>query len=481
MKIIWAIVLYSSIQFVVYGAIVDGLADLRFNVDNRLEHNYLLFNQACDVAPVWQAAGHMERELAMFSDSFADKLFAKRSEGECRAVCLERGTHRDQTAFPLLKYKYDGPLSEVGSWLSRDCQTVEVGFMQYHSKKEISFSWVDGAFKRRIGNIGWGEKHVRWHTSQIGHKFQMEDEGRLLSECTVLSNQVCIVGEAPAHHIIHDDYTMQVQHTLSNEWNRSRAIQRTYTRLGFNKGRLPADLWGSISAYYYNNKNNRIREEWSPYAFHVNWWQVDVEFIPMPWQLKSYWQTRLMDLVSDWAGGVTLERTDIYGMRRYHDGARLLSHVDREATHALSLIINVDQGGMRNPWPLEIYDLADRLHEVYMEPGDIVYYESARCLHGRQQAMEGEFFVNLFSHYRALGDPDWFRKKNPPDAPLPLVDIGKCKNVDGRAVCDGGFDIPTLSAHLEKVAGPNDLFAWWQKTTDPNVGNRKRGFVTDAD
>ena len=31
------------------------------------------------------------------------------------------------------------------------------------------------------------------------------------------------------------------------------------------------------------------------------------------------------------------------GMRRYKDGARLLTHVDRQETHAVSVIINLEQ------------------------------------------------------------------------------------------------------------------------------------------
>ena len=83
-------------------------------------------------------------------------------------------------------------------------------------------------------------------------------------------------------------------------------------------------------------------------------------FIPMPHDLKRYWQARLKDLVEAWSG-VELELTDIYGMRRYEDGARLLTHVDREATHAASLIINIAQGNIRKPWAVEIYDFSDRL------------------------------------------------------------------------------------------------------------------------
>jgi len=148
---------------------------------------------------------------------------------------------------------------------------------------------------------------------------------------------------------------------------------------------------------------HKVREEWDSRGLYVNWWDVDVYMIGMPWKLKTYWQRRLKELVEQWSG-VELELTDIYGMRRYEDGARLLTHVDREETHAASLIINVAQGDVREPWPVEIYDFADRLHEVYMDEGDIVYYESARCLHGRMRPLRGGHYVNLFAHYRPIGD-----------------------------------------------------------------------------
>jgi prolyl 4-hydroxylase len=60
---------------------------------------------------------------------------------------------------------------------------------------------------------------------------------------------------------------------------------------------------------------------------------------------------------------------------QYQEGARLLTHVDRLATHAVSLIVNVAQGNLDEPWPVEVYDHADRLHEIVMEPGDVIYYE----------------------------------------------------------------------------------------------------------
>jgi hypothetical protein len=157
-------------------------------------------------------------------------------------------------------------------------------------------------------------------------------------------------------------------------------------------------------------------------------------------------------------------------MRRYEDGARLLHHVDREATHALSLIINIAQGGVRSPWTVEIYDFADRLHEVVMEPGDIVYYESAKCLHGRNTPLDADFYVNLFSHYRPIGDPEWFTKSNPEGTPTPLIDIGECTVLSDTisahepSVLCGRSDVTTLSPTMNSIAGPGDLYDWWTYT-----------------
>lgn len=98
--------------------------------------------------------------------------------------------------------------------------------------------------------------------------------------------------------------------------------------------------------------------------------------IRMPLKLERIWQTRLRSLVEKWIGGnIPLENSDIYGMRRYEAGAWLLSHVDREETHAVSIIMNIDQEDVEEDWMVEIYDHAGRLHEIPMKPGEIIYYE----------------------------------------------------------------------------------------------------------
>ncbi len=68
--------------------------------------------------------------------------------------------------------------------------------------------------------------------------------------------------------------------------------------------------------------------------------------------------------------------------RKYTNGSILRMHVDTCTTHVVSAIINVDQD-VEEDWPLLILDHEDNEHNLIMQPGDMVLYESAKALHGR--------------------------------------------------------------------------------------------------
>lgn len=76
-------------------------------------------------------------------------------------------------------------------------------------------------------------------------------------------------------------------------------------------------------------------------------------------------------------------------------------HVDRVETHQVSAILNVAQS-VKKDWPLQIRDHMGRLHEVIMKPGEMIFYESARLLHGRYLPLQGDLYANIFTHTRPL-------------------------------------------------------------------------------
>ena len=50
-------------------------------------------------------------------------------------------------------------------------------------------------------------------------------------------------------------------------------------------------------------------------------------------------------------------------------------------------------------WPLQIYDNNGTLDEVTLAPGEMVWYESARLVHGRVEKLNGSAFENIFVHF----------------------------------------------------------------------------------
>jgi len=77
-------------------------------------------------------------------------------------------------------------------------------------------------------------------------------------------------------------------------------------------------------------------------------------------------------------------------------------------THGVSVIINVAQEGMQEQWPLRIRDHSRKWHEVYLLPGQMLLYESARLQHERLLPLNGDNVCNLFLSYRPV---DWGYKE----------------------------------------------------------------------
>lgn len=413
------------------------------------------------------------------------------SADDCNAVCIERGVDKSliQHAMPHLYYKNDTPGKKIDFWYIDQCEAVYFGFMNYHDKvNPVNIYWVDPNTDQKILNqqLQYGEQKTQFIGTILGHKFIMEDSvtGEHLMDHTVEFEGIRSIGKYVPSEEEKQRKDSEVEglvaRTLQSEWARHHRVKRTFSALGFAKGRLPDDIFASMGAYYYNNAKWKSLEEWGGKGVFVNWWEVDVNFIQISWHLKRMWQQRLLELVEDWVD-TKLEQTDMYGIRQYEPGARLLTHVDREATHAASLIVNIAQGNVTEPWRVEIHDHADRLHEVVMQPGDIVYYESARCLHGRNTPLKGGYYANLFTHYRPIGDPKWYLKENPPGTPEKLIDVGNCKLVGPKDAysknsvqCDDKRAGPHLSPTQFQATSAFDLYKWWE-----TVAPEKEGAVKD--
>jgi hypothetical protein len=108
--------------------------------------------------------------------------------------------------------------------------------------------------------------------------------------------------------------------------------------------------------------------------------------------------------------------------------------------------------------------------------------------------LNGSHYVNIFSHYRPVDDPDWYSKANPPGTPEPLIDIGNCHlsrdhcanpadqepACRSKVLCDKE-NLPSLSPSMETIHGADDLFNYWKKfehKTPPVVSTKSHTLGT---
>merc|ERR1712038_499727 len=106
------------------------------------------------------------------------------------------------------------------------------------------------------------------------------------------------------------------------------------------------------------------------------------------------------DTIQEWTDQ-ELTQCSLYGIRVYTEGSVLATHVDRMPLVS-SAIVNVAQD-VDEPWPIEVIGHDGKAHNVTMEPGDMVLYESHSILHGRPFPLKGRYFANIFIHFEPTG------------------------------------------------------------------------------
>ena len=171
----------------------------------------------------------------------------------------------------------------------------------------------------------------------------------------------------------------------------------TYTQTGFQKSSLDKGLYKKILNFYIENKRDFEDEFVAGNFIHSDLKRAPSSLLELNSELKNEIHKVLKKPLEKWSN-TSLEPTFVYGIREYKEGAILEPHRDRKNTHIISAIINIDQD-LDESWPLIIEDHFYRKHEVYLEPGEIIFYESARLLHGRPTPLKGRSFANIFCHY----------------------------------------------------------------------------------
>jgi hypothetical protein len=280
---------------------IHSVDELAFNEDSRLSSHTLLFDGNAQCRSKLANAYLSERQIFPIENSaIAAQFFPHHDDDtrkyQCAVVCLERGTHSSHIFHPL-DYHVIVDSDDLFNDINTNCQAAEVGFLSYFTDDSTVY-WVNENEERyEIGLLKPGERNTFWIQSFLGHRFQIVDmNDEVVSDFIVEYNAIMPVGQYTSHVQVRDVHE-EVKRTLESEWKRSNRIQRTFTEFGFSKGRLPTDLFASMSSFYYNNKEKATIEEWGGKGVFVNWWEKDVLFVSMPFKLKVYFFTYFQESI----------------------------------------------------------------------------------------------------------------------------------------------------------------------------------------
>jgi len=170
-------------------------------------------------------------------------------------------------------------------------------------------------------------------------------------------------------------------------------IQKNYTEYGFGLARAPEDLMVALRQGIQDGLANGPELERS----------IDAITEPRPWFIKrpdltKRVLTELQHYSETWVG---MELTPViaYGFRLYRNQSSLYVHVDKPETHVISFILHIDKSEDAEDWPILIEDFQGNTHEVTLTSGDILFYESSKCFHGRPRKFVGSWYTSVFVHY----------------------------------------------------------------------------------
>ena len=182
------------------------------------------------------------------------------------------------------------------------------------------------------------------------------------------------------------------------------------TEIGFKKIRAPNQLIALIDEFWSKNSdtmNDKV-EEWQDGNSYVNHWDNPTHLVSVDdtglrgsgVELKRHIWSASSAVLEEWTKQ-ELQPCSLYGIRVYHEGAIMMPHVDRLPLVA-SAIINVAQD-VKEPWPWEVYDHDGMAHNVTLEPGDMLLFESHSVIHGHPFPLVGKYSANIYIHFEPTG------------------------------------------------------------------------------
>jgi hypothetical protein len=178
----------------------------------------------------------------------------------------------------------------------------------------------------------------------------------------------------------------------------SATLAPNFTEYGFGLAKCPEELLKALQQGIYDGLESAELESMEGTIDGPN----PPLFVRRP-DLTRRVLNELHSYTEEWVG-IPLVAHQAYGFRVYRNESQLYMHTDRIETHVVSFILHIDSSEDADPWPIFIEDFHGRTHEVTLTPGDILFYESSKCFHGRPRPFNGSWYTSVFVHYYPAED-----------------------------------------------------------------------------
>jgi prolyl 4-hydroxylase len=170
-----------------------------------------------------------------------------------------------------------------------------------------------------------------------------------------------------------------------------------FHKIGFEKVKLESDCIDKIKKWMKENEDNFILETGTTSEVEKNMVSNILDINKAPIELTNNLLKEMKELLTKWiCYKSVLKHVATYGIREYTKGSSLGNHYDKKNTHVISAIIHLESD---KPWELYIEDHNFKAHQITVDYGDIIFYESTTCLHGRPIPYEGESYRNMYIHF----------------------------------------------------------------------------------
>jgi hypothetical protein len=258
----------------------QSLAAIPLDAHGRLADHWLLVPERCGAEAANLQAGLSKRRVAVVADGGALAAEIGLVGAGCpAAACLERGTPPELLAASADRYSAAHGYPKLGAWVDAWCQNVHFGVLHFH-EAALTLRWVDGKHpsSRREYNLPPGGSNngvtlyrkEHWQIAKLGERYEVVDgAGVVVKTGLVEYSGPCIVGSAAPFDpgvFPKRDWPSLIAKTRYMELHRASKVSTAYTPNGSKIVPVPPATWASMTSYYHNNRQNRIREEWQPTA-----------------------------------------------------------------------------------------------------------------------------------------------------------------------------------------------------------------------